>query len=247
MEKIHLIMPMAGGGTRFSECGFNLPKPLIQLKNKPFFYWAVRSLTSFVSVKDITFVVLEDHVKNFNIDKVIYNYYPNATIIVIPNVLNGAVLTCLEGVRQIIDDSPVLFNDCDHAFVSRHFYEYLQYSYNNTIDGAILTFKSNNPNYSYIVFNDKGEIIGTIEKQVASEEAICGAYYFRNKQLFIDAANSYLKKCSYKEFYMSGLYNEMVNNRKVLTTFALDEHISFGTPEEYERANQDNRLEELYI
>ncbi|MBR1730114.1 MAG: hypothetical protein IJ728_11405 [Selenomonadaceae bacterium] len=44
MKKLHLIMPMAGGGTRFNEKGFNIPKPLIEIQNKPFFYWAVQSV-----------------------------------------------------------------------------------------------------------------------------------------------------------------------------------------------------------
>ena len=46
MTKFHLIIPMAGGGTRFREENFDLPKPLIEIKNKPFFYWAAQSLTS---------------------------------------------------------------------------------------------------------------------------------------------------------------------------------------------------------
>ena len=41
MDKIHLIMPMGGGGTRFGNMGFELPKPLIELQGRPFFYWAV--------------------------------------------------------------------------------------------------------------------------------------------------------------------------------------------------------------
>ena len=38
MPKIHIIQPMGGGGTRFKKQGFVLPKPLLELKDKPFFY-----------------------------------------------------------------------------------------------------------------------------------------------------------------------------------------------------------------
>ena len=44
MEKLHLIMPMGGRGARFFRDGFVQPKPLIRLRDKPFFYWAVQSV-----------------------------------------------------------------------------------------------------------------------------------------------------------------------------------------------------------
>ena len=124
MKNIHLVMPMAGGGTRFGSEGFELPKPLIGLQGKPFFYWAAQSVAKFVDVLDLTFVVLKEHVDRFGIDDKIKELYPQAAVRVIPAVLNGAVLTCLEGVKDIQDGLPVLFNDCDHAFLCREFYEY---------------------------------------------------------------------------------------------------------------------------
>ena len=48
-KKIHLIMPMGGRGSRFSKEGFDFPKPLIKIYDKPFFYWATRSIEKFVS------------------------------------------------------------------------------------------------------------------------------------------------------------------------------------------------------
>ena len=40
MSKINLIMPMAGGGTRFKKKGIKIPKPLIEINGKPFFFMA---------------------------------------------------------------------------------------------------------------------------------------------------------------------------------------------------------------
>ena len=242
MKKIHLIMPMGGGGTRFGNKGFNLPKPLIELQGKPFFYWATQSVRKFVDVKDITFVVLQEHIDKFEIDKRILEYYPNALIRVIPQVLNGAVLTCCEGVKGILDDLPILFNDCDHAFVCNAFYEYCKKGEFGDLDGALLTFASDSPNYSYAEFDEFGNVINTVEKKVVSNEAICGAYYFKNKQIFIDGVETYLNKCAYKEFFVSGVYNELAENRKLVRTFATDEHISFGTPDEYDMAVDDTRI-----
>ena len=36
-----LIMPMAGNGSRFSEQGYTVPKPLIEVDGKPMFVQAI--------------------------------------------------------------------------------------------------------------------------------------------------------------------------------------------------------------
>lgn len=245
MEKIHLIMPMGGGGTRFGNHGFNVPKPLINIQGKPFFYWAVKSVIKYVDVEDIIFVVLKEHIEKYSIDKVIKEYFPKGKIQVIPQVLNGAVLTCCEGVKAVNDNLPIVFNDCDHAFVCNEFYEYCKEAKFDEVDGALLTFESDSPAFSYVIFDDNGNVTGTIEKQVASNEAICGAYYFKNREVFETAVEKYLVECSYKEFFVSGVYNEMGKRGDRIRTFKIDEHITFGTPDEYDIAVNDTRLEKL--
>lgn len=235
---------MGGGGTRFGNKGFDVPKPLINLQGKPFFYWATKSIEKFVDIEDLTFVVLQDHIDRFEIDTEIKTYFPDAEIEVIPEVLNGAVLTCKEGVKNINDNLPILFNDCDHAFLSKNFYDYCDKGEFDEMDGALLTFESDNPAYSYVIL-DGDRVTGTIEKQVASNEAICGAYYFKNRSIFEKYVEEYLKECKYAEFFVSGVYNEMAKDDCVIKTFRIDEHISFGTPNEYDMAVNDERLKEL--
>ncbi|SEP69789.1 dTDP-glucose pyrophosphorylase [Lachnospiraceae bacterium RM5] len=247
MKQIHLVMPMAGEGTRFLKGGIHVPKPMIELQGKPFFYWAVQSLNKYIDVRDTTFIVLQEHVKKYKIDECIKSFYPEAIIIVIPKVLNGAVLTCCEGIKGIKDESPIIFNDCDHAFISESFYKYIKKAEFDSLDGAMLTFKSNCPNYSYIVFDKEGNIIATVEKVVMSNEAICGTYYFKNKKIFEEAVKKYLINCQYHEFFISGVYDGMIKRHAKLCTFTLDEHISYGTPEEYNKAKYDERLKQLFL
>ena len=248
MKKLHLIMPMGGGGTRFGNVGYESPKPLIDLFGKPFFYYATKSITDYIDVESVTFVVLQDHIDRFGIDKEILKYFPDAIIEVIPEVLPGAVLTCMAGVKNIPDGEGVIFNDCDHAFVCGSFSEYI----NETIctyeqlDGALLTFESNEDKFSYAAFDDNGYVTKTVEKQVISTDAICGAYYFSDKNTFASSSNEYLTKCEYKEFFMSGVYNVMCDHKLKIKTFRTDEHTSFGTPDEYEEVIANEELRQKY-
>ena len=233
MKRVHLVMPMGGAGSRFFKDGFIVPKPLIEIHDKPFFYWATESIVKYIDVLDITFVVLKEHIKNFKIDEKIREYYPNAKIIIIPNVLNGAVLTCMNGVKEIDDDCPIVFNDCDHAFISNDFNQYCQSRNFDLYDGALITFNSDDPKYSYLKLDNMDNVIETVEKKVVSNYAICGAYYFKNKDLFVKSANEYLKKCNYSEYFVSGVYNIIAQNGGKIHNFKCNIHVPFGTPDEY--------------
>lgn len=246
MDRIHLLMPMGGGGTRFGNKGFNVPKPLIMLQGRPFLYWATTSVTRYIDVCDITFIVLKEHVEKFSIDKVIREYFPDAKIHVIPEILNGAVLTCEAGLSEINDSLPVLFNDCDHAFLSPSFNEFARKADFSSPDAGLLTFTSDSPAFSYVQFDENKKVTGTIEKVVVSDEAICGAYYFKNRDTFLTGMKTYLERCAYKEYFVSGIYNELIKAGKTVETFKLSDHISFGTPDEYDQAVNDRRLRDLF-
>ena len=240
MKKLHLIMPMGGKGQRFFDDGFVMPKPLIEINGKPFFYWSAMSILHFMPECDVTFVVLKEHIEKFDIKNKILEFFPQAKITVIDHVLAGAVLTCMEGAKTIDDDMPVLFNDCDHMFKCSALAG-LSEEKARDIDGILLTFKSDSPKFSYAKCNADGFVEKTVEKQVISSDAICGAYYFKNKDIFIANANEYLDKCNYSEYFMSGVYNCMSDNKLKTVVFNTDYHISFGTPEEYYAA--ENRSE----
>lgn len=244
-EKVHLIMPMAGAGSRFAKNGFQLPKPLISINGKPFFYWATRSIEKFVDLEDITFVVLKEHIEKFEIDKKIKEYYPKANIVIIPKLLDGAVLTCMEGITAIKDEKPILFNDCDHMFKCEEFNKYCNEGIFKDMDGALLTFTSNEPKYSFLEMDENGFVKRTVEKEPISNLAICGAYYFKNKDIFKDAVKIYMDNCQYKEFFVSGVYNIMANKNLKIKQFTVDFHIPFGTPDEYEVAIKSDKFKEF--
>ena len=178
-NKVHLVMPMGGAGSRFSKNGYVMPKPLIEIKGKPFFYWSVMSIKKYINLEDLTFVVLQEHIDKFK------------------------------------------------------------------IDGALLTFKADDPKYSYLQLDKNKNVIRTVEKEVISNDAICGAYYVKNKQIFLENVKEYIEKCNYKELFLSGIYNIMIKNGLIIKNFEVDFHIPFGTPEEYEDAKAKVEFEEL--
>ena len=236
---MNLILPMAGGGTRFLKGGFECPKPLLTLQGRPFFQWAAESVLQTLQPRRLRFVVLRAHVERFSIDRRIREVYPDAEVIVLEAVTAGAVLTCLAGCEGLPEQEPVLFNDCDHYFRCEGLA-----SLDAQTDGALLTFRSRDPRFSFAALDGEGRVLRTAEKDPISDRAICGAYYFGSAGLFRAAAARYLESCTQSEFFMSGVYNELLAARCAVRALETQVHVSFGTPEEYAAAQQDPRLKE---
>ena len=168
--KVHYVMPMAGRGSRFNKDGFDLPKPLLEIYGMPFFYWATRSISKFIELSSINFVVLQEHIEKFSIDKVIKKFFPEARIVALSKVTEGAVITSMKGIEEINDNLPIIFNDCDHLFKSKDFNEFCNLKFDSTIDGILLTFEANEPKYSFVEKDNSGDVIRTIEKEVISNK-----------------------------------------------------------------------------
>lgn len=245
MTKIHLVMPMAGRGSRFSAKGYKEPKPLLQIYGKPFFYWSTQSVRKFVELSSLDFVVLEEHVSGFHIDAEIRKYFPEARIHVLPEVTEGAVITALKGCEDIDDQFPVVFNDCDHLFKSSEFNSFCRSGCGSDIHGILLTFSSNEPRYSFVGKDDKGNVVRTVEKEAISSEAICGCYYFSSRDVFERESQKYIKHCEYKEYFMSGVYNSMISDVMTVRSIPTDSHVSFGTPDEFSLALENQCYKEL--
>lgn len=238
-------MPMAGRGSRFSAKGYKDPKPLLQIYGKPFFYWSTQSVRKFVDLASLDFVVLEEHVSEFHIDTEIRKYFPEARIHVLPEVTEGAVITALRGCEDIDDQFPVVFNDCDHLFKSSEFNSFCRSGCSRDIHGILLTFSSNEPRYSFVVKDDKGNVVRTVEKEAISSEAICGCYYFSSRDVFERESQKYIKHCEYKEYFMSGVYNSMISDVMTVRSIPTDFHVSFGTPDEFSLALENQCYKEL--
>ena len=164
--------------------------------------------------------------------------------LILEKQLNGAVLTCNEGIKNINDELPIVFNDCDQLFICNEFYDYCNKGTFEEIDGILLNFKANEPKYSFLELNN-GYVTRTIEKEVISDMAICGCYYFKNKDIFKESLNKYLETCKYQEYFVSGLYNVMIEEKYKIKTFRVDVHLPFGVPEEYEIAKRSEYFEDL--
>lgn len=238
MRPLHIIMPMAGEGSRFLKEGWTTPKPLIELKGIPLFIRAINS----VSIDDVSmkysFIVRQEHIDNYKIDQQIKAILPNANIFSVLKTTRGAVETCLMAESVISEDDGIIVMDCDLEFRSEAYikgiHQILEKPMEEVDGGMLVSFESNLPKYSYAEIDKDYRVLRTAEKEVISNHALCGAYFFSTGKGFLNAAHRLINEQNFSkpEFYVSLLYNYLLQNGETVLLAKMEQYFSYGTPEE---------------
>ena len=238
MRPLHIIMPMAGEGSRFAKAGWKTPKPLIELKGIPLFQRAISSVAIDGVDMKYSFIVRQEHIDNQHIDQLIKDILPEARIFSVKKTTRGAVETCLVAEAGIGDDDAIVVMDCDLEFRSIAYNKLvsdaLSVPAGEADGGALVSFESDNPRYSYAQVDDQGCVIRTAEKEPISNHALCGAYFFGSGKDFKRIAHQLLDDGTHgkAEFYVSLLYNYLLAEGKTVRLAMMEEYHSYGTPEE---------------
>lgn len=241
MRSLHIIMPMAGEGSRFLKEGWNTPKPLIELNGMPLFLHAINSISIPNVPMKYSFIVRQEHIDKYHIDKGIKTILPEANIFSVLKTTRGAVETCLMAESAISPDDAILVMDCDLEFRSLEFNHAIQELLTTPAEevrgGMLVSFTSEDPRYSYAQTDASGNVIRTAEKEVISNHALCGAYFFASGKGFVNVAHKLLNEPAFTkpEYYLSLLYNYLIKGGEPVRLATLDEYYSYGTPEELKR------------
>lgn len=234
-------MPMAGEGSRFLKEGWTTPKPLIELNGQPLFKHAISSVTDKDIQMKYSFIVRQEHIDKYQIDKGIRSFLPEANLFSVVKTTRGAVETCLIAENVIADDDAVIVMDCDLEFRSKKFMEIIKQILNKPIEeatgGALVSFESNEPRYSYAALGEDGFVARTAEKEVISNHALCGAYFFASGRRFKQIAHLLLAEPAFTkpEYYVSLLFNYLLKDGEKVWLAPMEEYYSYGTPEELKR------------
>ena len=241
LRPLHIIMPMAGEGSRFLKEGWTTPKPLIQLQGIPLFKRAISSVHADGVPMKYSFIVRQNHIDEYNIDKGIHSFLPDAKIFSVQQTTRGAVETCLMAESVIDDDDAVLVMDCDLEFRSNRFIELIKAALSKSgkeaEGGALVSFESDSPKYSYAEIDENNVVLRTAEKEVISNHALCGAYFFSSGKRFKVISHQLMNEQNFAkpEYYVSLLYNYLIAAGEKVYLAPMEEYYSYGTPEELKR------------
>jgi len=229
-DKMNVLIPMAGAGSRFVSAGYTFPKPLIEVDGKPMIQVVVENLNI---EANYTFIVQKEHYEKYSLQYLLNLIAPNCNIVQVDGLTQGAACTTLLAKEFIDNDAPLVMANSDQ-FVEWNSNECL-YAFNaDGIDGGIVSFKATHPKWSYAKVGDDGFVSEVAEKKPISDNATVGIYFWKKGSDYVKYAEQMIEKNirTNNEFYVCPVFNEAIQDGKKIRIKDIEKMWGIGTPED---------------
>jgi dTDP-glucose pyrophosphorylase/mannose-6-phosphate isomerase-like protein (cupin superfamily) len=245
---LQVIIPMAGIGSRFKDYGFKTNKYLLPI-NIEMNYMIEKAITSLnILIPCIYYFIINEEngvdepLRNI-LDEICKKYNYSYHINSVTKLTEGPASTVYSIIDLLDKNEPLLVSNSDQV-LDWNFNVFYNKSIN--YDGCVLTYKPNylltegtTDKHSFIHLNENGEIDECREKIVLSNHALVGVHYFKNIKIFIKAYEYMVLnniRAPNGEFYLSLVYQSMLENNYKIGYYKLEETESFypvGEPNDY--------------
>jgi len=237
-----VIIPMAGFGNRFVKAGYRDPKPLITVNGKRILEYICGM---FNKEDELIFICNHHHLTTTSMREIIINIRSDATIVGVPPHKKGPVYT-MTGMESYIDDNEeVIVCYCDNPYLW-NYAEFKKWIKESESDGCILSHVGFHPHRlssTFMAYMKESDLaVSEIkEKEPYTEDpmqehASTGTYYFK-KGFYIKKYFQQLMDLDINyngEYYVTLVYNLLIEDNLKVTCYPTDFVTVFGTPEEVE-------------
>lgn len=232
---MQILLPMAGAGKRFAECGYEEPKPLVDVLGKTMIERVIENMGY---ENDYVFLVQKSHLAEYG-DKLkkAFARVNSYKIVEIDGLTQGAACTALLGRKAINENAPLIIANTDQI-MEYHREDFYDWFYTGDMDGAIFTFRSLDKKHSYAKMDELGRYVTEVaEKVVISNVATVGVYAWKKASDFFTAAEEMIKKDirTNNEFYICPTYNINIEHGAKIEIYDIKRHHPIGTPEDLQK------------
>ena len=236
---MNIVIPMAGRGSRFADVGIDTPKPLIDVRGKPMYAWAVDSLPLQLAHR-LIFVCLDEQLEQTELMNDIQQRYASQqpVIIGLEAVTAGQTCTVLKAKSWIDNNEPLLIFNADTC--CRTSMDTLLKELPDDVAGIISVFQAPGERWSFAQVDHHDRVVATAEKKRISNWASNGLYYFSEGATFVQHAEAMIADCatSNNEYYIIPIYNRMIAGGAKVIIEKANETWPLGTHEDLEYFEQ---------
>lgn len=248
-----LILPMAGAGSRFFNVGFETPKPLLPIENKPM---VIRAVECLPPVSNRIFICQNSHLTNYPIEQQIKSKYPESTIIGIDGITAGQACTCELAFKHanLNPEHPVMISACDNG-VYYDSEKYRKLLDNDDVDIIVWCFSNNATSrlypqmYAWLDVDENEEKENGRIKRVSIKKpftdgtenkyAIIGTMLFKKGRYFEEGLVEIYKHnlTTNGEFYVDNMLEPLIAKGYKCHIFNTTNYLCWGTPNDYKTYN----------
>ncbi|MCJ2184185.1 glycosyltransferase family 2 protein [Novosphingobium sp. 1949] len=232
-----IVIPMAGNSRRFTEAGYTMPKFMLPLDGQSLFAHSVRSFEAYFASESFLFIARSDMDAGPFIEREVAALgISDARIALLPGPTEGQAQTVEMGLAlgEVPEQEPLTIFNID---TFRPNFTYPAKSWFPEADGYLEVMNSTDPGFSFAAPSERGEdrVRETAEKQVISDLASTGLYWFREARLFREIMRDGGVRAN-GELYIAPMYNAMIaKGLDVRYELVPSKEVIFcGVPQQYE-------------
>lgn len=233
-----LFIPMAGLGKRFSDAGYDTPKPLIPVSGAPMVVQAAKDLPKSTAQ---VFAVRQDLPKLPLIEDALRLEFPDAQIVTLDGLSEGQAHTCLLAMESIDSERPLTIGACDNGVI---FEAHALSSLLDESDAEVIVWgvrghpgAALSPQMFGWVDVDKTGQIRRVSVKVplsdpANDMAVVGAFTFRRASDFVRCAERMMGRGATVngEYYVDTCINDAIELGLVCRPLEVKHYLGWGTP-----------------
>jgi dTDP-glucose pyrophosphorylase len=236
-----VVIPMAGRGQRFVDAGVSVPKPLIEVRGRPMYSWAVASIPPAI-IDRLVFICLAEHLEAFPLAEDIEDRYDafRPVVVSLDGVTEGQACTVLAAREHLDPAAPLVIYNADTYCVTG--LEHHLGRLDPAVDGIIGVFEAPGDHWSFARVDDRGRVVETAEKRRISPWATTGLYHFSRAADFLEHTDAMVAadERTNGEFYVAPVYNRLIAAGARIEIDVALEVWALGTPEELARFEQEH-------
>ena len=202
------------------------PKNLIDVKGQTILELAIQSYA--LNQKMTNVVILEEEEMAYETSLYILRKFPDVTPRLITKQTRGAMLSALLGLEGFDLEAPLVVAPGDSCFKADKqsiiLANFLNLMIGTDSDAGTVSFNSNLERWSYIVKDENAKIEQVVEKEVVSNIATSGLFYFKTVKGFLDSSAWCLKHNINKNgvYYVSSTLNYMISQQLKIVDYLID-------------------------
>lgn len=237
-KKIQLVIPMAGLGSRFSEAGYPLPKPLLPIHGVPMYKIVIANLMH-ETVSSITIVCPLEWGISGEIRALSPQLGVPLNVVEIDYLTGGPAQTVLLAEPFLDANLPVVTANSDQ-YINADLGDFYGSITEDGIGGSILCMEDSDPKWSYVKLSSDGFVSEVKEKVVISSFATVGVYGFKTATLMLAAFRQMIEAedTSLGEYYVAPSYRYLINQGHRISGKSLgpvgEVMHGLGVPDDYE-------------
>jgi NDP-sugar pyrophosphorylase family protein len=218
-----VLILMAGMGTRTQDLEPNIPKPLLKIHETPMINWVLSNF-SFKNTVKYVFVIQKVINQKFELEKYFKKFNITFEIKELDGPNEGAALSALAASMTYQEQELLIVNS--DQFLTLDMNLFIDEARKSTCDGMILTMSAKGSKWSYVLLDNKNQVIEVAEKREISNIATVGAYWFKNGSNFSTCVQEMVlnNDRTNNEFYLAPTYNYLIKKSKKILNFHIDDY-----------------------